>query len=491
MNEIGIDVNSVDLTPKTQKSVEVNSSQFNGTQFNEAVFDQVLASIATQVKKSQEKFEKDVKYIIKEQTESLSSKVKNEVLDFISNDDAFDFLSKNKRNVLFPTIEINLDGVQDIVEQPESSPELKNRRRATNLNTGVSRIVYDDPKLSVEEQKNETEIQYNQRKQNAKNLVDVGLMAESEYQENYGKEAEEKRPEFKQKAKSGINAKISIGGVNFDATIVGVKAGEYGSLVPDTQNGELVESEDKPSKQESSKRVIRRLGESPPQTSNYRQMFESGEENELQLDSNEKQEKNKKDPVEFDSPKEHRTKNILAETNEAQPILDVNTDENNEYIPEKENKRRATNLNTGISRVVYDDKKLTPEEERQETREQYQERKENAQKLVDVGLMAQSDFEQKYGKEAEEKREFADSKKDGHESPIGIVWSNQEQVAEMERRRGEWRVSFLGEKKLYKVLSLREYDEDGEIVDVGSETGNVEKLLPTWDYVRAVELPEQ
>lgn len=42
-----------------------------------------------------------------------------------------------------------------------------------------------------------------------------------------------------------------------------------------------------------------------------------------------------------------------------------------------------------------------------------------------------------------------------------------------------------GTKKLYLPPVLREYDADGNLVAVGSETGGVgRRLLPTWDYVR-------
>lgn len=44
-----------------------------------------------------------------------------------------------------------------------------------------------------------------------------------------------------------------------------------------------------------------------------------------------------------------------------------------------------------------------------------------------------------------------------------------------------------GERLLYSVISLREYDEDGNLVPAGDETGDEDKLLPTWDYLRAID----
>jgi hypothetical protein len=49
-------------------------------------------------------------------------------------------------------------------------------------------------------------------------------------------------------------------------------------------------------------------------------------------------------------------------------------------------------------------------------------------------------------------------------------------------------LSVRGDKALYKVIVLREYDEDDVLVDIGSEsdpltTGHT--LEPTWDWTRA------
>ena len=47
----------------------------------------------------------------------------------------------------------------------------------------------------------------------------------------------------------------------------------------------------------------------------------------------------------------------------------------------------------------------------------------------------------------------------------------------------------LGDEGLYKVIALREYDADGVLIDIGSETTPLPEghtLEPTWDYVRAV-----
>lgn len=42
-----------------------------------------------------------------------------------------------------------------------------------------------------------------------------------------------------------------------------------------------------------------------------------------------------------------------------------------------------------------------------------------------------------------------------------------------------------GTQTLYKVIALREYDVDGNLVAAGSETGATgTELRPTWDWVR-------
>jgi hypothetical protein len=58
-------------------------------------------------------------------------------------------------------------------------------------------------------------------------------------------------------------------------------------------------------------------------------------------------------------------------------------------------------------------------------------------------------------------------------------------VAKPDRTRSAFTVA--GEKALYKVVALREYDEDGVIVDIGDESDPLAEghsLRPTWDWVR-------
>jgi len=116
------------------------------------------------------------------------------------------------------------------------------------------------------------------------------------------------------------------------------------------------------------KRTIRRMGEDRRASGNYRAMGESLAENERQKQ---------------------------AEREEGEPEPERPTLANGKTPAP----RTRHNLSTGVKVKAYDDPKLTPEEEAKETDEQYQDRKDNAQKLVDVGLMAKSDFKRKYAKE--------------------------------------------------------------------------------------------
>jgi hypothetical protein len=75
-------------------------------------------------------------------------------------------------------------------------------------------------------------------------------------------------------------------------------------------------------------------------------------------------------------------------------------------------------------------------------------------------------------------------------------WENSETIGEIERRRPtpSRNDDFLGEKELYKCLVLREYDKDGNLVEVGNESTSLPQdhsYKPTWDYVRAVSFEEE
>lgn len=567
--------NSVDLTPKTRASVEVTGFPTKPPEISAPVIMDIIESVLNKIREEEKEIFTEIEKTVKHQREIIEDVVGAKINQAFNFDDPVVGPANISAltTIDLPVVVSKPIGVDYIVDSPASAEPLKNLRVSRNTKTGIVRTVFDDPELTDLDLKAETSDQYFARKKNAQNLVDLNIMTAEVFDAKFGDNAEAARLQEIENAPFRQSKTIKIENPDIDLTQI-VDSDVPEIFLPPDSNNAKERSLDDFGKEKSDTEIYRALGDGPPEIDptyhaiGARKRLEAAtipefapsqmvhpemdaetkedlEQNGVGENSQTRRLKSLSDFSPLSTPEvaasqentmreesfsdlgekqgeagrvENQNQSLVpfANVQEEKAVeLSVATPaavEDVPFVPVIENKRRATNTRTGVSVVVYDDVELSPLDEERESTNQFLERKENAKKLVTVGLMTAESFDHKFGLKEQALAEgqrlsardsFGLSGRDELKSVIDSSYMTPSNIVDTEKRLRPFvnapgfgtvfhtddtnplvsgvRASNSGD--IYKVVSLRAWgggDNPSVIVPVpGGGT-----LWPTWDYVR-------